>query len=140
VTEAEAYEALLQHWSTAWAALHPAGPTYVPWITDNEVASSEATWARITMVPTVSSLASIGEATKRMRRGRVAVQLFTAPNVGPGALFRLIGDVRTCLEDTALTVSGERLHLVAASASAPSADGAWFMCVVDVEYWFLETP
>ena len=140
MTEAEAYEALLQHWATAWAALHPPGPTYIPWIADNEVASSEATWVRVSMVPTVSTIASIGEATKRMRQGRVAVQLYTPANAGPGELFRLIGDVRTCLEDKAITVNTERLHLVAASASGPSSDAVWFMSVVTVEYWFLETP
>lgn len=133
MTEAEAYEALLQHWATAWAALQPT----VPWRTDNEVDDSLAQWARITMVPTVSNQASLGEDVKWMRRGRIAVQLFSSPNVGPGALFRLIDDVRTCLEGKALAVGDERFNTVAASASPPSTEGAWFMSVVDVEYWFL---
>lgn len=141
MTEAEAYEALLQHWATAWAVLHPAGPTYIPWITDNEVASSEATWVRVSMVPTVSNQGSLASTPRWIRRGQIAVQLFSPTNVGHGALMRLAGDVRTCLEGRRIpgpNIDAEPLCIYASTTSPASSDGAWHMAVVTLPYRFDE--
>lgn len=133
MTEAQAIEALLQHWKTTWEALHP---TDVPWTPDNEAFDSVAKWARITMVPTVSNQGSLGAVPRWIRRGYIAVQIFAVPNVGSGALARLADDVRTCLEGRSITVVGvdEPMCVYAGSTSATTADGAWSMCTVTLPF------
>jgi hypothetical protein len=134
MTEAQAVEAILQHWKTAWEAAQPT----IPWTTTNEVYRSEAAWVRIAVVPTVSNQASMGPSGSRRwaRRGQIAVQVFTAVNNGDAARAGLADTVRTCLEGARISTAGvdEPVCTYAGSTGEQSTDGAWNMCVVTVPF------
>jgi hypothetical protein len=139
VTEAQAIEAILQHWRDEWEWLHPADEDHedhIPWVAENEVKDSAETWARITVVPTASNQATMGLVRRFSRRGQIAVQLFARPNAGPGTLARLADDVRTIFEGRRISTAGidEPVCTYAGSTNPTQADGAWSMCLVTIAF------
>jgi hypothetical protein len=141
MTEAEAVEAILQHWETAWEALHPADeedPDHVPWFADNERKEAAASWVRITVVPTISNQATMGSegARRWARRGQIGVQIFVRPDAGPGPMASLADDVRACLEGVRISTPGvdEPVCTYAGSTGSTSTNGAWSMTVVTVPF------
>lgn len=134
MTEAQAIEAILQHWEASWQALRPG----VPWTTTNEVYDAAAEWVRIAIVPTVSEQASMGPVGSRRwsRRGQIAVQVFTAVNTGDAARAGLADDVRSCLEGASIATAGvsEPVKTYAGSTGDVTTDGAWLMCVVVIPF------
>lgn len=139
MTEAQAVEAIVSAWSTAWSALRPG--EY--WTTENEVGASEATWSRISVRPSASVQASMGPPGSRRfhRRGNIAVQLFAPINAGDAAISAMVDDVRTVLEGESFTVSGvtEPVKTFAASSDGRQSDGAWHMVTVVVPFRYQQT-
>ncbi len=141
MTEAQAIEAILQHWEAGWEAIHPAAPAdldHVPWTAENETFDSVAAWVRISIVPTVSNQASMaGVGFRRWARmGQIAVQIFTDVNAGDQARALLADDVRTVLEGASISTAGvsEPVRAYAGSTTDKTTDGAWNMCVVTVPF------
>lgn len=139
MTERQAIEAIMQHWSSAWGALRPG----VYWTTENEVGAAEATWARVTVRPSTSVQASMGPPGSRRfhRRGNIGVQLYAPVNAGDATIAGMVDDVRAILEGTSLTVSGvtEPVKTFAADSGERQTDGAWHMVVVVVPYRYQQT-
>lgn len=142
MTEAQAVEAMLQHWADAWEALHPDDaddPDYVPWIADGEqLADPPARWARISIIHTASGqITTGGTGARRFERlGRIAVQLFADAGAGRAALAELADDVRTCLEGARMGYEDEpeHVHAYAGQTSSEDTDGRWLMAVVHVPF------
>ena len=141
MTEAQAIEAILQHWEDGWEALHPADtsdPDHVPWTPDDETFEAVASWVRITIVPTTAAQGSLGATPRWIRRGQIAVQIFTTPNEGAAAGALLADDVRTVLEGKRIALDGDDEPVCTyAGASQPLGnDGAWRSAVVVIPYRF----
>lgn len=140
MTEAQAVEAIQEAWEAGWEALHPADPNdpdHVPYVFDNEAAPTEATWARVAIVPTVRDQTSLGPPGSRRyeQRGQIAVQLFGPVDAGRGPLVTLADDVRTVLEGKSL---GGGVYTEGAATRAIPATGDWDMLVVTVPFAFYE--
>lgn len=139
MTELQAIEAILQHWEDGWEALHPADPSdldHVPWTTENETYDSVASWVRISFVPTTANQGSMGATPRWVRRGQIAVQVFTAVNTGDAARAGLSDDARTVLEGKRIAAPGvtEPLCVYAGTTQNKTTDGAWNMSVVTFPY------
>lgn len=134
MTEAQAIEAILQHWKTGWTAAQPS----VPWVTDNEIGDAAASWVRITIQPTASAQATMGRAPQRRwaRRGQIAVQVFTPINQGDALAADLADSVRAVLEGERISTSGvdEPVCTYAGSSSPRQSDGVWHMTMVTVPF------
>lgn len=144
MTEAQAIEAICQHWIDGWLPLHPGNPldpNHVPFTFDNEEFASVPTWARVSVVHTVSEQGSMGgPGTRRFeRRGQVAVQLFGSVDVGRQALARLADDVRSFLEAAAITAASGTVHTYAGTTREGPPDGAWHMTLLTVPFWYDQT-
>ena len=134
MTEVQAVEAIIQAWRTGWEARQPL----VPWTTENEVFETAAAWARISITHTSSAQATMGAPGARRwdRRGIIAVQLFTTPNVGIAVAAGLADDVRAVLEGVRL-VAGDaprELDSGAGQTGGESTDGAWLMRMIALPF------
>jgi len=127
VTEAEAIEALTQHWIDTWPGL-----SAVPFTFDNEVADGAASYVRVSFVPLTRNQATMGDVGGRRfeMRGQVVVQLFGPVNVGVKPLYELAGKVRTVFE--ARNIDG--IHTYAGATRRTPSDGVWDMVTVTVPY------
>lgn len=132
MTEAQAVEAILQHWKTNWEALHPE----IPWTTDNEFKTAEARFVRIAIVHTASRNIAYGTVTRKARMGRVAVQLFARPDEGLGAIAELADGARSVLENRSIYTAGvdEPVSTYAGESINMETDAAWQMQVVQVGF------
>lgn len=140
MNEAQADEAITQHWSAGWEALHGAGPTFVPWVPLNQITDSTPEYVRLSIVSMTRRQATTGD-TKRWRHtGELAVQIFTRANIGTRRAKELAGDVRTVLEGRFITAPGddEPVTTLAGPSRSPQTDGVWFMMLVTVPYSFDE--
>lgn len=143
VTEAQAYEALLEQFATKWEDLHPDADaaTRVPYTFADEPFTPDAlgtlgAWARLTVEPTTSEQATFGQAPYRKfeRRGAVFVQLFAPLGEGSGKILQLVEDVREVFEGMRIS----EINLFAASARRID-DPAWTARVVTIPYRLLAT-
>lgn len=131
MTEADANEAITQHWHTEWDALHgSASGDEVAYVLEGDAALSASEWVRFAIVPSVSSLQTL-DAAQRERTALLTVQIFTPPNETRRAS-ELVDDVRSVLEAQVISSGSERIWTLAASASPGLNDGAWIMRVVSV--------
>lgn len=132
MTEAQAIEALTQHWIDTWPGL-----SAVPFTFDNEIADSAASYVRVSFVPTVRAQRTMGTEGGRQfsNRGQVFVSLFGPVNVGVKALYELAAHVRTVYE--AQRIADEILTYAGSTRRSPS-DGVWEMVTVTIPYWFDE--
>ncbi len=127
MTEAEAIDALAQHWIDEWPSL-----SAIPFTFDNEIADGAAQYVRVSFVPTVRNQATMGTegGRKFQMRGQIFVQLFGAVNVGGKPLFELAGKVRQVYE--ARNIDG--IHTYAGTTRQTPSDGVWAMATVTVPY------
>lgn len=131
MTEADANEAISQHWRTGWEELHGAASgDHVPDVLEGDAALSSSEWVRFAIVPSVSSLQTL-DAAQRERTALLAVQVFTPPS-GTRRASTLVDDVRAVLEAQVISSGSERIWTLAASVSPGQNDGAWIMRVVSV--------
>lgn len=143
MTEAQAIEAMQEAWVSSlsgWPSLHPD----VPFVLDDEEFQAPATWARFSIVHTVSNQISMGGPGQRRfeRRGRIAVQLFGEVNQGSAQLAGFADDVRTLLECKSIIVApNDYVRTYAGTTTKPSGgtDGRWAMRLVTIPYWYTET-
>jgi hypothetical protein len=132
VTEAEAAEAVLQHWKPLWEAAHPS----VPWRPEDEAHNSEDEWVRISFVPATRANQAVGGA-RLANGGFVSVQVFVLSNQGSLRGRQLCDSVREILENVTIASphpDDEPICLYAGEPGAPSRDGKWTMRVVNVRY------
>lgn len=139
MNEQQAHEAILEHWATQWALLHPEGGDYVWWTQLNELGDVTSSWVRVAIVPALSQQAALGK-TKRWRRsGNIAVQIFVPVGAGTARASELADDVRTALEGQFIAgIGDEPVVTYAGSTSSPMSDGTWFQVTVTVPYSFDE--
>lgn len=132
MTEAQAIEAMTQHWLDNW----PLEAT-VPTTFDNEIRDGAARYARVSFVPTVRSQATMGTegARKFHSRGEIFVQLFGPVNAGVKPLYELAGEARKVYEAT--RIAGEITTYAGSTRRSPS-DGVWDMVTVSIPYLFEE--
>lgn len=128
MTEAQAIEALSQHWIDTWPGL-----SAVPFTFDNEVADGAVSYVRVSFVPLVRSQATMGTegGRKFQMRGQIFVSLFGLVNVGVKPLLELADKVRTVYE--ARRIANE-IHTYAGSTRRNASDGVWDMISVTVPY------
>lgn len=138
MTEAAAYEAILQQWATAWEISHPNADTAlrVPYCFADEAFTTDSlgtlgAWARVTVEPTTSEQATFGQAPYRKfeRRGNVFVQLFAPMGEGSAKILALVEDVREVFEGMRIS----ELNLYAATPRRVD-DKAWTSRVVVIPY------
>ncbi len=139
MTEEQAVEAITQRWIDAWPSLQSS----VPYTFDNEEYTAVASFARVSIVHSVAEQATIGPAGSRIyqRSGNIAVQLFTAVNVGRKPLAQLADSVRTVYQGRRITVAGvaEPLYTFAGATRGETTDAAWFMATVVIPFEYRET-
>jgi hypothetical protein len=139
VNEKQAHEAILQHWATQWATLHPAGPGYVWWTQLNELGAAAESWVRVAIVPALSRQATIGNPPKWRRSGTIGVQIFVPAGAGTARASELADDVRTVLEGKMIFgVDSEPVVTLAGSTGSPLSDGTWFQVTVTIPFSFDE--
>lgn len=139
MTEAQAHEAILQHWATQWATLHPVGPNYVWWTQLNELGDAAESWVRVAIVPVLSRQATIGSPPKWRRSGTIGVQIFVPVGAGTRRASALADDVRRVLEGQMISgPDSEPVVTLAGSSGSPLSDGAWLMLTVTFPYSFDE--
>lgn len=132
MTDADAHEAIAQHWRTGWDTLHGSGSgDEVTDVAEGEIGASDEEWVRLAVVPTVSQLQTL-DAAQRERNALIAVQIFALPASGTRRATELVDDVRTVLEAQVIASGGERVWTLEASAQPGPSDGAWLMRVVTV--------
>ncbi len=147
MNEAQAVEAICEHWESEWEALHPDDPDdpdNIPYVFDNEVFTAKTTWARVSVIHTQQSRqATMGPvgARKFDRGGNIAVQLFVVADQGGFALSTLADEVREIFEGVRLTVNGdtEALHTYAGTTTNPRVDGPWHTCTVLSQFRYYDT-
>ncbi len=134
MTEEQAVEAITQRWIDAWPSLQSS----VPYTFDNEGFTAVASFARVSIVHSVATQSTIGPSGSRMykRVGNIAVQLFTAVNVGRKPLAQLADSVRAVFEGRRIAVAGvdEPLYTYAAATRGENTDGSWFMATVVIGF------
>ncbi len=131
MTDADANEAIEQHWRAGWDAIH--GALTVDPVTDvveGDLAQSAAEWVRFAIMPIGSQLQTL-DAAQRERTAIIAVQIFTS-HVGTRRATELVDDVRSVLEAQVISSGSERIWTLEASASPGQPDGAWIMRSVNV--------
>lgn len=136
MTEAEAIEAIAQHWLEEWPTLRPL----VPFVFENEAQTFARgdTWARVAIVPIVRYQSTAGSEGNRKftMRNQIVVQLFGPVDRGVRGLFELADDVRKVFE--AQRISQEIVTYAGSTRPSPG-DGRWAMVVVTTPYWVDET-
>jgi hypothetical protein len=134
VDEADANEAIVQHWHTGWTALHgPMSGDSVPYVLEGDPAESAAEWVRLAIVPSLSALQTL-DAQQRQRTGFLAVQVFTSPAAGTRRASALADDVRSVLEAQVVASGSQRIHTLAGTTSPGLPNGAWLMRLVTVPF------
>lgn len=143
MTEASAYEAILQQWATSWELTHPNADSSlrVPYCFADETFATTSlgtlgAWARVTVEPTTSEQSTFGQAPYRKfeRLGNVFVQLFAPLNEGSAKILALVEDVRTVFEGMRIS----ELNLYAATPRR-IVDNAWTSRIVVIPYRLLVT-
>lgn len=132
MTEEQAEEAILQHWSTGWAGTAFAA---VSWTTENAVDDSLAEYARITYVPTVRRNVTL-PATRKAQLGRIAVQLFTRAGTGTQRINQMADAVRSVFENKSIYVAGVRepISTFTGGSERGQTDAVWQMRLVQIEF------
>lgn len=133
MTEADANEAIAQHWLTGWTTAH--GPLTLDPVTavhEGDLAASASEWVRFAIVPGLSTIQTL-DANQRERTGLITVQIFTSP-IGTRRASALVDSVRAVLESQ---VIDSAIWTGAASAPPGSETGAWIMRLVTVPFrWY----
>lgn len=135
MTEAEAIEALTQHWLDTWPALQPTLADAV--VFDNEVLDSLDTWIRVSFVHTIRRQQTMGTegGRKYESRGNISVQLFGPIDVGVKQLAGFADDVRKVYEGRRLA---DELTTYAGSSREGPSDGRWAMRIVTIPFVYEE--
>jgi len=132
VTEAQAGEAILQHWKTQWELLNPG----IPISYDDEVFEAVDEWVRVTIIEVERTNAAIGGA-RLANTGFIAVSIFTKPGTGAQRSRELADDARTCLENKTIAspvVGDEPVCVYEGKPSSPTLDGAWAQRLLRFSY------
>ncbi len=128
MTEAEAGEAILQFWQSAWSALHPD----IPVAYDDEVFDSREEWVRVTIVESDRRNGAIGGA-RLVNTGTIAVEVFSSPGKGAQRTRELADDARACLENKSIpspTLGEEPVDVYEGSSRPRPSDGGWAQRIV----------
>lgn len=141
MTEAQAVEAMLEHWENGWEGLHPEDPDdpdHVKVVYDNEAAVGVPLWARVTIIETLRQQTTSGpKGTRRFEvRGRIAVQLFAEVDQGSGPITALSDDVRTVLQGQTIAVGSEEIALFETVGAAITTDARWAMRLIATTYLY----
>lgn len=127
-TEAQAVEAVVLQFTTAWASLHPAD---CPIALEGENYDGPAQWVRLSFVPSKRMQATIGPvgARRAHTEGVVAIEVFVDVNQGMLRRAQLCDDVRTAIEMKRINAVGstdaEPVRIYAGASQSPTTDGRW---------------
>lgn len=129
MTEAQAVEAIKEAFATGWTAAYPS----VPYFFDNEAGASSQSFVRVTFIPTVSALATMGPPGQRLwlRRGYIVMQLFAPVDQGSATLDAYVETVRALLEGASIAAG---VATDDAGAERKPDDGTWAQVNVRIAY------
>lgn len=142
MTEPVMRELVASTFLAAWTTAQPD----IPVVLDNEAMPTADTFVSLTITPTTSRQATHGRiGNRKVRRdGWLQVKLFGPTNEGAAGLTALADVAQGILEMVSLPspVPGDDpVTTLASNAGAGGADtdGRWFMQVLRIPYWFIET-
>lgn len=136
MTEAQAIRLISNTFRDAW----PAASGNLPLALDNEAMPSADSYATLSVKHTTSQQMTMGPVgSRRFRRdGHIYVKLWGPVDAGRAGLSALVGAVRIILEAVSLVVGSDALTTQAAYTRELGADGKWWMCVVQIPFWYVE--
>jgi hypothetical protein len=135
VTEADANEAISQHWNSAWLAAHgPLTADPVACIIEGGIGDTSTEWVWFKIDHGNSALQTL-DGQQRQRTGLLVAEIHTSV-IGTRRVSELVDDVREILENQEIQFGGECIWTEAASAPGRS-DGAWRVRLVTVPFrWY----
>jgi len=137
VTTAEAEEAIVEQFASAWNAAHSS----IDFCLENEsfTPDSDKPWLRVTVQPQARVQESMGPVGGRnfLSLGTVYVQVFTPLDEGTAQNRQLCDAVKDCFEG--ISLGGGSLRLYAAAVRAIGPDDKWYMSNVATTFDFDET-
>ena len=126
--------------ANGWLAAEPL----VPLALENETLPSSDSFALLTIQLTTSLQMTQGApSTRRVQRnGWISVKLWGPANAGAMGVALLADRARTLLEmvDMPSPVTGDEPVTTLAGVTRPAGtDSRWYMCVVQVPFWYSQT-
>jgi len=134
MTEADAVQAISNAFVAGWATAQPSVPTFL----SNEAGAAPDQWVYLSVTPPAQAQTSMGPpGSKREQfKGYIAVQIFSAVDVGDKPSAALADSVRTVLANKSFAVGGESVDTFSGASQRGASDGRWNMRVVVIPYVF----
>lgn len=136
MNEAQAHEAIAQHFRSGFLALRPA----VLLTFTNEILDAADEWVRLTIAPALSQQSALGAVKRWTRSGTIGVGCFTPANAGTQRASQFADDARTVLEGQFIYRTGDPdpVIVLGGSSGTPVSDGKWLYTLVTFAYSFDE--
>lgn len=132
MTEAQAYEAIVQRWAAAWTAAQPA----VPYVLGNEAAPGGVAFVALTFGELATRRITQGPTARKQYRGIVHVRVFGAVDAGDAPTLSLSASVRAALEDRTIATASGDVFMWTAPAAQSSKQGNWYTRLVSIQFTF----